>query len=146
MRYYLKFADIILLLQIKGSWNRAQRKQGFYPYPRARAIFPRTANNRFQRVVVYNRRDAKTFLSHGLSHNTTNNRFYRVVVLKTRRTRGAALGFVVVNSVGAFGVGARQNCPRRDRYEPVLVPMACTAGEVDFLKSRARGGNSLQFK
>lgn len=86
---------------------------------------------------MYNRRDAKTFLSHGLSHNTTNNRFYRVAVLKTRRTRGTALGFVVVNSVDAFGVGARQNWPRRDRYEPALVPMACTAGEVDFLKSRA---------
>lgn len=116
MRCYWKFANIILLLRIKGSWKIVYSTSRVF----IRTIFPRTANNRFQRVVVYNRRDAKTFLSHGLSHNTTNNRFYRVAVLKTRRTRGAPLGFVVVNSVDAFGFRCSTKLPpsRQVRAHP----------------------------
>lgn len=88
---------------------------------------------------MYNRRDAKRFYRSLYPAIRRIIASIRVAVLKNRTwAQRAALGFVAVNSVDGFGVVARQNCPYRDRYEPALVPMACTAGEVDFLKRRTR--------
>lgn len=52
----LIISNFVFLSCIEGSSNRAQRS-GFF----ARLVFPHTASNRFRRVVVYNRRDAKRF-------------------------------------------------------------------------------------